>query len=438
MANSKHLDILKEGIAAWNDWRERNPGIQPDLSRSDLSGASLPGVNLKRANLKRATLKCADLEGANLEDAALTSANLERANLKNAILTRANFFDSILTLSCLANTSLESANLRDAEIERADLSCANLANANLVKVSLADTDLSGAILEGAILDSANLYRANLSSTYLRRARIIDASLVDSELTGADMACAIIDGARLKRANLKNAFLGHSVVSNVDLAEPMNIDSIFHLSSSAVSTSTLAITAERLSKEDRCQKSIESFLRGAGLDDRAISYFQSLIGRPNKYCSCFISYSHKEPDKSFAELIYNKLQKCGVRCWLDDHNVFAGDYIKGAIENGIRGSDKVLLCCSRNSLTSEWVGLEIDNAIKKERQFIEEGNDSTSVIIPLDLDNYLFEWNSSKADLIQSRFAPDFTGWLNDKLKLERQFSQVLEALRIPSSAYEKT
>jgi len=29
MANKEHLDILKQGVQVWNDWRKANPKIKP-------------------------------------------------------------------------------------------------------------------------------------------------------------------------------------------------------------------------------------------------------------------------------------------------------------------------------------------------------------------------------------------------------------------------
>ena len=46
MANEEHLARLKQGVAAWNQWRDENRGIQPDLGKADLSGAYLSGVHL--------------------------------------------------------------------------------------------------------------------------------------------------------------------------------------------------------------------------------------------------------------------------------------------------------------------------------------------------------------------------------------------------------
>ena len=57
MANQEHLDILKQGVEAWNEWRESNPKITTrDLSGADLIEANLSGANLIGANLIEANL----------------------------------------------------------------------------------------------------------------------------------------------------------------------------------------------------------------------------------------------------------------------------------------------------------------------------------------------------------------------------------------------
>ena len=47
MANQEQLDILKQGMAVWNKWREENPSIGVDLRE-----ANLTGVNLTEADFK--------------------------------------------------------------------------------------------------------------------------------------------------------------------------------------------------------------------------------------------------------------------------------------------------------------------------------------------------------------------------------------------------
>ena len=71
MAIPQHLEVLKQGVAAWNQWRTDNPTEEPDLA-----GANLSKTDLKEANLKETDLRWADLTWANLSSAFLNRADL--------------------------------------------------------------------------------------------------------------------------------------------------------------------------------------------------------------------------------------------------------------------------------------------------------------------------------------------------------------------------
>jgi uncharacterized protein YjbI with pentapeptide repeats len=95
MANQDHLDKLREGVNAWNHWRQDHPQIIPDLS-----GAELTGADLQRANLTGANLRDASLLRANLKEASFDGADLRGANLAEASLSGTSFDDAI-TEGCL-------------------------------------------------------------------------------------------------------------------------------------------------------------------------------------------------------------------------------------------------------------------------------------------------------------------------------------------------
>src|SRR5690348_5632765 len=117
MANAEHLDILKKGVEAWNDWRKKNPHIKPDLTGAYLTETSvewsapngpalldsrdLRRVDLTDALLSYSVLKGADLSSSKLIRADLGDANLRRAELRGADLREARLIHTNLTLANL-------------------------------------------------------------------------------------------------------------------------------------------------------------------------------------------------------------------------------------------------------------------------------------------------------------------------------------------------
>jgi hypothetical protein len=51
--------LLKQGVAAWNKWRDENANIRPNLNEANLRDANLSEVNLNEADLMRANLSAA-------------------------------------------------------------------------------------------------------------------------------------------------------------------------------------------------------------------------------------------------------------------------------------------------------------------------------------------------------------------------------------------
>src|SRR3954454_7624459 len=89
MANTEHVERLKQGSTAWNAWRKENVSIVPDLSDADLPGADLRdsdlhGADLSDADLTGANLTGSDLHGADLSDVVLIGANLIGSDLHEA------------------------------------------------------------------------------------------------------------------------------------------------------------------------------------------------------------------------------------------------------------------------------------------------------------------------------------------------------------------
>ena len=126
MPNEEHLELIKQGVDAWNKWRREHLDTQPDLIEANLSAANLSEADLSGANLFGAYLFDTDLTGVNLSRANLSAANLSAANLSRGNLTEANLFRADLV-----DTDLSGANLSEADLTHVRLVHTNLENANL-------------------------------------------------------------------------------------------------------------------------------------------------------------------------------------------------------------------------------------------------------------------------------------------------------------------
>jgi len=179
MANDDHLARLRKGARVWNQWRDDNPKIIPDL--------------------KKAYLYQAKLSYFNFRDAVLSNANLDKGFLRHADLVGAQLGGASLKMTDCRGVDCRGASLRGAQLDGA-----NLDEANLRSAKLDSARLFKATLESCNLTRANLVRAKLTNSNLRSVCFAGADLSNARLDGADFSCADFSEANLRHANLQNA------------------------------------------------------------------------------------------------------------------------------------------------------------------------------------------------------------------------------------------
>src|SRR5438105_1858220 len=101
MANKEHLERIRLGVNAWNEWRRQNPKVMPDLMGAELNTSTynlhhFSGANFREVNLRGTEIWSADLQGANLEGARLDDADLYFVDFQNANLRDSDFQDATL------------------------------------------------------------------------------------------------------------------------------------------------------------------------------------------------------------------------------------------------------------------------------------------------------------------------------------------------------
>lgn len=163
---STEMEILEQGVEAWNAWRQANPTAKPVLAGADLTDLDLRGINFGET----------DLSGADLFDTRLNDANLK--------------------MSCLAGAELSSADLAGVDLYKSDCSGVFAVDANFSGAYLAEADISEADLRGSRLNGADLTKAVLDKTNLAGADLSESTLVEARVQDANMSQTTVSGANV--------------------------------------------------------------------------------------------------------------------------------------------------------------------------------------------------------------------------------------------------
>lgn len=153
MANKRQLAILKQGVAAWNKWREENPEVNIDLSEANLDGLNFLGANFckngvsARFGLTRYSYKHTILDDLDVREFLVCGSGhdlfLNGKNLKGARLV---------------NFDLSSLDLRGTDLRQANLSGANITGAKLYNTARENWIIDGIRCEYVYWDEAGEQR----------------------------------------------------------------------------------------------------------------------------------------------------------------------------------------------------------------------------------------------------------------------------------------
>jgi hypothetical protein len=114
----------------------------------------------------------------------------------------------------------------------------------------------------------------------------------------------------------------------------------------------------------------------------------------------------------------------------------GDDLHLKANEAVKHWEKVLLVCSEASLTSWWVGDEIESALNNERDQMIQSKKKVLSLIPVNLDGFVFghHQQSGNEEQIKSRLAADFRNWQSDSIKFDNEFEKVVRALRVDGNS----
>ncbi|ABW30641.1 pentapeptide repeat-containing protein [Acaryochloris marina] len=220
MASREHLNILNQGVKAWNQWRDANPNIRPNLQLANLNGK-----NLSKINFSRADLSGADLSGTELRHAHLIGANLSRAFMRWSDLSRATLRGAYLWGADLSGTTLEQVDLSYAKLRGATMRWADLSFARLTQANLRGATLSGATLCRSILRKADCSWTELRWADMRGANLYETDLRWTDLRGADLRYSSLDYAIALSSDFTGATFTGASIENWKISNDTKFDEV---------------------------------------------------------------------------------------------------------------------------------------------------------------------------------------------------------------------
>ena len=399
MAIEEHLDVFKQGVEAWNHWRDAHPALQPDLSRVNFWSLETSDPYLMEAlwNVWRP-----ERDSYNLKNVNFASTNLRGACLSCADLRGARFNCADLSFADLRHASIDRAQFREAKLKAVRLDELHATHADLSGADLEYSDLSGANLTGANLTHSNLKSVNLT------------------------------GAILKDADLNQSLLQWSLLADVDLSLVKGLESVRHYGGSSIGMDTIKRSHGRIP---------EPFLQGCGLSTLEIEYVKlaaseleteqmnAILERIRQIRlqggehpgSCFIGFDHK--DEEFARQLHADLQQHGIRCWFVPAHRKFGNPLRQMQDRERRLREKLVVILSEACIENEWIGEEVEAAL------LEETDGDRLVVLPVRLDDAVMQTQDDwAAHLKRVRPVGDFSQW-KDTAHYQKAFQQLLKVLR---------
>jgi uncharacterized protein YjbI with pentapeptide repeats len=189
--NIEHLKVLLEAIkgkdiSIWNNWREKNKEVRPDLKGIDLSRETIGEI-------------------------CIHAINLTDSDLKGGIFKYSNFINADFSNANCANSDFFEAKFNNVNFSKAIISGSNFITAKLIESNLCDT----------ILDDSVLMHTDLSGSKAKGVSIYRAHLVHCKINNMECEYIYYDSKRKQRFpknrkltidELKKIFAMHNMIT----------------------------------------------------------------------------------------------------------------------------------------------------------------------------------------------------------------------------------
>lgn len=324
------------------------------------------------------------------------------------------------TIPDLLAAKLQSIDFSMYDFHKADLRYVDFSHSTFVRTNFSETDLSHADFIHAEISRTDLSNSILQYTDFSLVNLFYCNFNNSDLKYAKFLMTILTGCNFKNANADQVVFGFAIFADIDLSEIKGLETAYYPMPITVGIDSIIRTKGRIH---------ENFLQAARVPKQLVEYVNSLTDvSPIQYYSCFISYSNE--DIEIAEKLYSDLRSNGIQVWFFPKDAKWGEFLWREIEDGIKVYDKVIMLCSKNSLTSTAVLDEMEKALWKEASYLKQHEKEISFLLPVSLDDYIFnQWEHPAKSRILRKVVGNFSGCESDIEKYKISFNNLLSILQ---------
>jgi hypothetical protein len=148
-------------------------------------------------------------------------------------------------------------------------------------------------------------------------------------------------------------------------------------------------------------------------------------------SLFVSYGG--PDARIATEINAFLKARGVKTWFFPDDALPGQKLHRMMQQGIDSHDRILLVCSKSSLSRNGVLNELERVLEKEAEL-----GGADLLIPVTVDDHVFsEWHPERPDVakqVRSRVITTIPDPDDDRVTFDAAMTKVVAALKVARKA----
>jgi hypothetical protein len=328
------------------------------------------------------------------------------------------------------DVDLSGEDLRGASFLAASLRGADLSNSNLMHVQLKAADLTAATLRGATVVASDSIGADFTGTDLSESDLTGASLqrgafTDAVLVGVNLGSARLGGSDFAKATLDHARLHSTDLSDLNLSSFVNAPALQHGGPSTIDARSVI--------KSYTHPGIKNFMVDCGVPPIFAEFMIECARATEENIlkelmqSTFISYGG--PDEGFARKLYQSLRDHQVIVFFFPESARLGERIDHEVFSQIEAHDRVVLVCSQHSLDRPGVLHEIRETFDRESR-----DGGATYLLPVTLDNYLFEgWKEKEPEFarrIARRVVGDFRSISQSTHTYDLALARLLDAIKV--------